>query len=120
MTNAGILKFGGEFCSGEVQALGAMLGPVEFRIGNGRTVSPFAVAPWANDRGAHYDALPGVLKKLRGDWACVPFGMTTTPLGLPADWLPQSTSPVSDIDPLPHGFGSNYAWILRSPDRSAL
>lgn len=104
------MQFAGRFAAGEVQPLGAMLGPATFTPAAGRTVSPLAVAPWADDSGAEHHALPGVLKRLRGDWPCVPFGMTDAPAGLPADWQPAHAANV--IDPFPHGFCSNHDWTL--------
>ena len=61
-----------------VQRLGAMLAPVTFVLADGRQVSPFHIAPWADEPGS--DALPGILRKLRGEWPCVPFGYS-----VPAD-----------------------------------
>jgi hypothetical protein len=58
---------------GEVQALGGMLGPVRFRLPGGRLAAPFQVAPWAGENAA--EALPGILRRLRGEWPCVPFGV---------------------------------------------
>ena len=63
-----------QFVQAQVQSLGAMLGPAWFSIG-GRTVQPFAIAPWAEDSGPEYRQLPNLLKRLRGEWACVPFGI---------------------------------------------
>ena len=55
-----------------VQRLGAMLGPLTFLIDGDRQVSPLYLAPWAAS-----DARPplsDMLKSLRGEWPCVPFG----------------------------------------------
>jgi hypothetical protein len=49
--------------------LGGHLGPVAFRLGN-RTVSPFSVAPWAEEPGAR-ETIP-LLRALRGDFFCAP------------------------------------------------
>ena len=97
------------FVRAQVQSLGAMLGPAWFSIG-GRSVQPFAVAPWAEDCGPEYGALPGLLKRLRGEWACVPFGMEVGGRRLPPDWLPSQGAP--DPDSLPHGRSSNADWQL--------
>ena len=113
MSGAGAMQFKGDFCSGEMQELAAMLGPVQFTLADGRRVSPLAVAPWADDHGPEYAALPGVLRRLRGDWACVPFGMTSSPAGLPDDWQAAGGTAPADTDRDPHGFGSNNSWTLR-------
>jgi len=70
---------------------GGMLAPVEFRLGN-RVVSPYSLSPWLPEE---LDAsLPVLLKNLRGDFFCLPFG-------------PQS-------DGQPHGDTANATWNLVS------
>jgi hypothetical protein len=54
-----------------VTQLGGHLGPVRFRLPHG-AVEPFSVAPWAEEK-LPADA-PGVLRALRGDFFCAPFG----------------------------------------------
>lgn len=96
----------------EVQALNAMLGPVEFRLPDGRSFEPLYQAPWPDSA-----ELPTILRRMRGEWPCVPFGRTTTPAGLPGGW----TDIAPDDDWL-HGFGSNAAWdcVSHQPDRVVL
>jgi hypothetical protein len=98
---------------GEVQSLGAMLGPVRFRLPDGRVVQPFQVAPWADDAGA--DALPGILRRLRGEWPCVPFGLERD-MDLSGDWadLPRAATDGGPDGGPAHGHGSNADW---TPDR---
>jgi hypothetical protein len=55
---------------GWVTRLGGHLGPVTFRLGN-RNIQPFSVAPWAEESVGDQ---PGVLRALRGDFFCMPFG----------------------------------------------
>jgi hypothetical protein len=50
---------------------GGQLGPVKFRIG-GRTVEPFSTAPWCGTSEAR--KLIPLLRELRGDFFCAPFG----------------------------------------------
>lgn len=57
-----------------VTELGGFLGPVEFKLGR-RTLSPYAIPPWAGKA----DAPPGALGALRGDVFCVPFGGNQKP-----------------------------------------
>ncbi|MGE9271089.1 MAG: hypothetical protein ACQKBU_09835 [Verrucomicrobiales bacterium] len=64
-----------------------MMAPVEFRLGD-RTVSPYALAPWKPDEVE--PELPALLKVLRGDFFCLPFG-------------PQNDGP-------PHGETANACW----------
>ena len=49
--------------------------------------------------------LPGVLRRLRGEWPCVPFGRTDLPTDLPEGW-----AALSPDDDWPHGYGSNHIW----------
>lgn len=91
----------------EVQMLGGMLGPVRFRLPNGREVQPFAIAPWSNDDSAEHDALPGLMKRLRGEWPCVPFGAPKAPDDLPKHWQPAKAN---RVDTEFHGFASHNLW----------
>ncbi len=103
------LSFQGSHVAGEVQPLGAMLGPCAFALPDGRRVDPFALAPWADEDGP---ALPGILRRLRGEWPCVPFGMPVPRRDLPPDWM-AGLPPGDDAgDPHPHGFGANHDWLL--------
>jgi hypothetical protein len=76
---------------------GGHLAPVTFNLDD-RIVSPYALAPWQPDE---IDAsLPVLLKNLRGDFFCLPFG-------------PQADGP-------PHGETANKAWKLVSQDANSL
>jgi len=55
-----------------VQSLAAMIGPVTFVLPDGRQCQPLHIAPWTFDPQAM--RLQGVLRRLRGEWPCVPFG----------------------------------------------
>lgn len=87
----------------ELQRLGAMLGPVVFSAPGHADFSPLQVAPWANEPQAQ--ALPGILRRLRGEWPCVPFGRTDRPADLSAAWPAQDPG-----DAFGHGYGSNHDW----------
>ena len=87
----------------EVQRLGAMLGPLRFEAEGHEPFEPLQVAPWADEPGAQ--ALPGILRRLRGEWPCVPFGRSDHPPGLPAGW-----SRLEADDDAGHGHGSNHDW----------
>jgi hypothetical protein len=95
-----------------------MIGPARFMIDGGRSIQPFAVAPWADDSGKEYQSLPPLLKRLRGEWACVPYGMPDPPETLPRDWRPPR--PLTREDHSFHGYSSNAAWQLRSRTESSL
>lgn len=55
-----------------VTATGAHLSDVTFILPDGRGISPMHTAPWANEQLP--DDIPPVLKVLRGDFFCAPFG----------------------------------------------
>ncbi len=91
----------------QVQSLGAMVGPIDFDLGQGHVVRPMAVAPWGDDTGPDHDALPGILKRLRGEWPCVPFGAPSALPNLPPKW---QGAPPNPVDPVFHGLPANQKW----------
>ncbi len=102
-----------DFGSAEVQALGGMLGPVSLRLDDERELDIMHVAPWASTTGAA--ALPGLLRRMRGEWPCVPFGRTDDPGPLPAGWQRTEASG----DGWMHGYAANHRWtcIAATPHR---
>ena len=109
MKNAAPWHFAWDRGDAEVAPLGAMLAPVNFDIGDGRRVQPFAIAPWSEDRGAKHEALPPLLRRLRGEWIGVPFGMPTPPEGLSTRWQQQNPT-IQDFGSDFHGHSSNAVW----------
>lgn len=92
----------------EVQSLGGMLGPWQIEVGN-RTISPLAVAPWVDEPEAK--DLPPILQRLRGEWPCVPFGITKPMDSYPDHWQTMDTQADSVIDnAIAHGYGSHHHW----------
>jgi len=91
-----------------VQRLGAMLAPVRFDLSDGRSVQPMHIPPWA-DENLPPD-LPPILRGLRGEWPCIPFG-ADEPQTLSADWQASmgQSSPLPPNAP-PHGESSNCVW----------
>mgnify|MGYP005843273067 CR=1 FL=1 len=75
-----------------------MIAPVEFRLENDRSVSPYALAPWQPEDLD--DSLPPLLRLLRGDFLCLPFG-------------PQENGD-------PHGASANREWKLDAHSDDAL
>lgn len=90
----------------EVQSLGAMAGPIRFRLSDGRVVQPMQIAPWADEPGA--ENLPGILRRLRGEWPCIPFGIARE-LSLTGDWA-GITADLAAGPAEPHGASSNAEW----------
>jgi hypothetical protein len=61
-----------------VTETGGHVGPVTFHL-PGRKVQPYSVAPWAEEKDD--PKLIPILKALRGDFFCLPFGGNATPFG---------------------------------------
>ena len=89
------------FASDKVEAwlteLGGELGPVAFTL-KGQQVPPYSVAPWAEEKQAA--ELVPILRALRGDFFCLPFGGNETP------WRGEQHPP--------HGDTANLCWHLES------
>ena len=59
-----------------VTQTGGHIGPVTFQLGR-RQIQPYSVAPWAAEAPAAKS--PAVLRALRGDFFCLPFGGNAKP-----------------------------------------
>jgi hypothetical protein len=69
-------RIANEIIEAFITQTGGHLGPVEFRLGD-QIIQPFAVAPWAEEK-TDPSLLP-ILKVLRGDFFCLPFGANSRP-----------------------------------------
>jgi hypothetical protein len=85
-----------------VTELGGHLGPVTFDRED-RKLQPYSVAPWVEERID--PAEPTIIKLLRGDFFCLPFGGNATPYG-------KEKHPV-------HGETANACWQFRSLETQA-
>ena len=85
-----------------VSELGGQLGPVTFDR-KGRKLQPYSVAPWAEEPAD--PSLPPILKVLRGDFFCLPFGGNAAPFG-------------TEQHPA-HGETANARWQFCSQETSA-
>ncbi|MBS1714021.1 MAG: hypothetical protein JST30_06755 [Armatimonadetes bacterium] len=85
-----------------VTKLGGMMGPVAFDLED-RTVQPFSVAPWCDEGPSDR---PGILRALRGDFFCMPFGGSAEPY-------------LGEDHPL-HGETANEEWAFDSTGRHRL
>lgn len=90
--------------SAELWSQGGLLGPVTLRLADGREVQPMFLAPWLNDPATA--ELPPLLRDLKGELPCAPFGRTDFPDGM-AGW--QQLDPGDDWE---HGYSSNQPWSL--------
>ncbi|MCX7886326.1 MAG: hypothetical protein N3B01_03585 [Verrucomicrobiae bacterium] len=91
--------------NGVVQAaiteVGGHLGPVTFRAGR-RKIQPFSVAPWWNEKLPA--GTPNLLRVLRGDFFCLPFGGNAKP------WRGEKHPP--------HGETANARWKFEAVHRN--
>lgn len=103
-----------DFGSATVQSLGGMLGGLELRLPDGRRIRPLAEGDWSAADGPAYAALPPMIRELRGEWPCIPFGKDE-PRELPAAWVADTSR---SVDRFAHGYGSHHGWKLveRSAD----
>lgn len=93
-----------------VRPMGGMMAPAEIELDDGRRVSPFLVAPWANEHGG--EPLPPMLAGLRGDWTCIPFGLTEARTDLLPEWIAGLDPTLKSPDPAQHGAASHGFWQL--------
>lgn len=81
---------------------GGQIAPVLFELDSGM-VSPFSIAPWHGTPESKL--LPNILRALRGDFFCMPFGANTT---------------IYDNESHPlHGDTANNSWLFMSHNREA-
>lgn len=89
--------------------LGAMLAPVVFAAPGHPDFSPLQIAPWHREPiGAEQT---GLMRGLRGDWPCVPFGRTDRPADLPAGWSARTPH-----DAWGHGHSAHHDWDWLATD----
>ncbi len=104
-----------------ISPVGAMCAPAHFRLDDGRVIQPFAIAPWSDNGEAdpRYDELPPLLRRLRGDWACIPFGMPQPRTDLPAGWLPEGGAAAAG-DGFVHGPSSNLPFVVEDASAGSM
>lgn len=96
----------------KIQLLGGMVAPVDFWSEDHRIISPLVVAPWLDDQdNMAYHELPGLMRGLRGEWPCIPFGSPAPDLDLPHRWARlQNTNLEHALGDDFHGFASHNTW----------
>lgn len=94
-------SFNSSHVDAHLTRLGGHLAPVSFRLGR-RTVEPFSIAPWAEEKLPA--ETPALLRALRGDFFCAPFGGNGVP------WRGERHPP--------HGETANAAWRLKAFERA--
>lgn len=94
-------EFSSDTVNAAVTRLGGHLAPVTFSLGS-KKIAPFSIAPWAEE---NIDVgTPSVLKSLRGDFFCSPFGADAKPY-------------FGEKHP-PHGETANAEWHFESLNQS--
>lgn len=91
-----------------VERLGGRLGEVLFTLADGRRVAPLQVAPWSDDPDAK--TYPPLLRRLRGEWPCVPFGFDLDRPAFPG-WATSTTATAIDAG---HGFSASNDWRVEA------
>ncbi|MEQ1768835.1 MAG: hypothetical protein ABL879_03275 [Devosia sp.] len=91
-----------DFVSLAVTSTGGHLSDVVFAMPDGRRVRPMHTAPWASETLA--EDTPAILKVLRGDFFCAPFGSS--------DILPDANAV--------HGLPANGDWRLTTSDAHSI
>jgi hypothetical protein len=107
---------GWKFGALTVQRHAAMLAPLTFLLPGGRQVNPMHIAPWADEAGT--ETLPGILRRLRGEWPCVPFGYAVPGDASPPGWAAVMGPPGPDEEV--HGYSSNHAWNWEAAPHGSL
>lgn len=103
----------------QVQALGGMLGPVTFRLPDGREVSPLYRAPWHGEDGPGLRGNP-LLRHLNGDWVCAPYGPAAAPPDLPPGWQVRPLDDTAADAGWDHGWIANHPWRVVAGDAGHL
>lgn len=98
-----------------LESFGGMIGATSLVLSDGRQVSPFHMAPWFAEPTA--PDTPAIVRGLRGEWPCVPFGADGA-RHLPPGW--RSDGPTFDGADVPHGYGANAQWQFSPADRATL
>jgi len=73
-----------------VTQLGAQVAPISFELNRVGTVHPFHIAPWTSE--PEFADLPPIIRVLRGDFFCMPFGGSHTEFGVGGDPLHGETA----------------------------
>ena len=82
----------------------------KFKLNN-KIIEPLHSANWIGESSDEFNALPGILKNLRGEFPCVPFGINSPVENISDDWK-DSYSEEPYVVNEPHGFCANKNWEL--------
>lgn len=99
---------------GTVYATAGLFTDIEFRLPSGRWVRPLAIAPWNENLDP---AIPGHLRRLGGEFFCLPFGGGGTVRDPVAGWESLTTAP--NNEPM-HGPAANADWQIIEHHRNSV
>jgi len=99
---------------GTVYPMAALFTDIEFKLSSGRWVKPLATAPWGEARDP---AIPGHLRRLGGEFFCLPFGGGGTVRDPVAGWENLTTAAANE--PM-HGPAANEDWQIIAQDRHSV
>jgi len=102
------------YARGTVYPTAALFTDIEFKLPSGRWVQPMATAPWGE---ALDPAIPGHLRRLGGEFFCLPFGGGGTVRDPIAGW--ESLATASPNEPM-HGPAANAEWQIVAQDRHSV
>ncbi|MBL8906698.1 MAG: hypothetical protein JNM20_08480 [Rhizobiales bacterium] len=103
---SGAIHIETDYARGTVYPTGALFTGIEFKIPSGRWVKPMATAPWGEVLDPE---IPGHLRRLGGEFFCLPFGGGGTVRDPVAGWENLVTAPTNE--PM-HGPAANEDWTF--------
>ena len=103
-----------DYGRGTVYPTAALFTDIEFKLPSGRWVRPMATAPWGE---ALDPAIPGHLRRLGGEFFCLPFGGGGTVRDPVAGW--ESLTTAAPNEPM-HGPAANADWEIIAHDRHSV
>lgn len=99
---------------GTVYPTAALFTDIEFKLPSGRWVQPMATAPWGE---ALDPAIPGHLRRLGGEFFCLPFGGGGTVRDPVTGW--ESLTTAAPNEPM-HGPAANQDWQIIARDKDSV
>jgi len=100
----------------KIYLLGCMMVPEFYH--KDKIISPLHTCQWPDKDPKKFSQLPGILRNLRGDFPCVPFGINTPIENISEDWK-KSYSEEPYIVNDPHGYSANNIWNLEKLSSSS-
>ena len=100
----------------KIYLLGCMMVPEFYH--KDKIISPLHTCQWPDKDPKKFSQLPGILRNLRGDFPCVPFGINTPIENISENWK-KSYSEEPYIINDPHGYSANNIWNLEQLSSSS-